>query len=154
MFTRKPCVTVIPIRFVPITPSPTIEPSSQPTILLVEDEDGIRELSRRVLKPQGYHVLIACDGVEALEICAAQPGKIDLVITDVHMPRMSGFELVERLSVSHPSMRVLFTSGESLEQLIEEGPPPPGSRFLGKPFFVGELIAIVQELLQTKPAQV
>lgn len=89
-----------------MTATPPIE-----TILLVEDDELVRRLIRRSLEGQWYRVLSACNGLEALSLADHHRGPIDLLVTDVVMPRMDGFTLGERLVESHPETRVLFISG-------------------------------------------
>src|SRR5438309_7429020 len=81
-------------------------PQGSETILLVEDEEPVRELVRKVLERNGYRILEARHGDEAIKICAQHKGEISLLVTDVVMPRMSGREVAERLLVSHPKMTV------------------------------------------------
>jgi hypothetical protein len=81
------------------------------TILLVEDEDALRVVTERILGRAGYSVLGAASGAEALEVAAARPGTIDLLLTDVRMPGMSGHELAGTLTGLRPGLRVLYMSG-------------------------------------------
>src|SRR5258708_39000922 len=92
---------------VAVVPAPT----ALETIMVVEDEGGIRALVRKILKRQGYTVLEAANGEEALKICEEHAGKIDLVITDVVMPKIGGRELVENLKKRCCGMKVLYVSG-------------------------------------------
>ena len=117
------------------------------TILLVEDEDTVRSLARRVLQRHGYTVLEAGDGVAAMELCAEYDGAIDLLLTDMMMPRMSGHVLAERLGAQRPGIGVLYMSGYTghLEELSEGIGPLAG--FLQKPFSAAELLTAVQTLL-------
>src|SRR5262245_61913184 len=81
------------------------------TILLVEDEDVLRGLIRELLELKGYKVLEAHQGMEALDLLETHEGRVDLVLTDVVMPQMSGSELVEELRLKHPDVKVIFMSG-------------------------------------------
>ncbi|MBI1846896.1 MAG: response regulator [Candidatus Rokubacteria bacterium] len=114
----------------------------QETVLLVEDEDELRELSRDVLERRGYTVLAARDGVEALRLFQRHVGPIHLVVTDVVMPQMSGRELVERISSLRPNLKTLYISGYTDGTVL----PTP---FLQKPFRPTELAAKVREVLGT-----
>ena len=91
------------------------------TILLVDDEVPLRRLIQRMLDDQGYHVLEASDGDEALRVAADYTGLIALLVTDVVMPGLDGFTLVERLPESHPETRVLFISGHADRSVAVRG---------------------------------
>lgn len=112
------------------------------TILLVEDEDSLLELMERLLKGAGYAVLSARTAAEALALSEQHPGAIDLVLTDVALPGMTGPDLVERLAVMRPTARVMFVSGLARERL------PARVRFLPKPFAPSTLIVKVREALE------
>jgi CheY-like chemotaxis protein len=133
------------------TPLPTRSRGGGETILLVEDEEGIRELFERSLQAIGYTVLTANDGQEALERVEQWEGEIDLLITDMVMPRVSGPELVRRLSRTSPGIMVVYMSGYSPERDL--GPVPEDRMaVLKKPFSPKLLHAKVRELLDTEPA--
>ncbi len=117
------------------------------TILLVEDEAMVRHLVRRALEGCGYVVLEAPDGEAALEICGKEGTSIALVITDVVMPKMSGRELIEQLSISHPSLRVLYISGYTDSDVVHHGGLEDVTYFLQKPFTMRALTAKVREIL-------
>jgi two-component system, cell cycle sensor histidine kinase and response regulator CckA len=119
------------------------------TILLVEDEDMLRGLIRELLEIKGYLVLEASQGVEALEIFKKSQEPVDLVLTDVVMPHMSGSELVERLRKEQPALRVIFMSGYTgaNNAAIHKSLEMPGVAFLQKPFRLNALISQVEELL-------
>jgi two-component system cell cycle sensor histidine kinase/response regulator CckA len=120
------------------------------TILVVEDEAGIRALVRKILRRQGYEVLEASNGDEALVVCREHPGTLDLLITDVMMPQMGGRELVDRLREQCRGMKVLYVSGYTDDASIYSGNFPPGTAFLQKPFTLGSLLDKVKEVLATK----
>lgn len=121
-------------------------------ILLVEDEPAVRALAERVLQRQGYNVVAAHDGQHALELAAAMPGVVDLLVTDVVMPRLGGVELAERLGTLQPGLRVLFMSGYAPDDL----PRPVGGgplHFLEKPFAPADLQGAVRQVLdELEPA--
>ena len=117
------------------------------TILLVEDEEVVRGLSRRVLAASGYTILEAGAGEEALELAARYEGTIDLVLTDVVMPGMRGPELVSRLRSARPGIRVVLTSGYTGENVVPNGPGHEGTAFLEKPFAPQALLRKVREVL-------
>ena len=104
------------------------------TILLVEDDEIMRSLTRQVLQEHGYTVFDADDGKSALEWVESHPGQIDLLLTDVVMRRMSGPELVERLSASHPNLQVIYMSGYTGELIAEREVLKRGVTLLEKPF--------------------
>jgi PAS domain S-box-containing protein len=131
------------VRTVLSTPSPR----RGETILLVEDEAGVRRLSRTVLEEQGYVVLEAASGDIALEVARSQTGPIHLVVTDVVMPGMSGRELWDRLRVLSPDSRVLFMSGYTDDVIARHGVLEPGIAFLQKPFTAFGLAGKVREVL-------
>ncbi len=117
------------------------------TILLVEDDDAVRGLAYEVLEMNGYNVLAAANGVEALQITREYKPSIHLMLTDVVMPRMGGAELASRLAESRPTMKVLFTSGYPEGAISQRGTLPVGSAFVPKPFTPNELIRKVRESL-------
>jgi DNA-binding NtrC family response regulator len=118
------------------------------TILLVEDEEDVRKLALRVLERQGYKVLAARDGDEALLICEQHKGSIHLMLTDVVMPRMSGRELAKRLESYHPEMKVLYMSGYTDNAIVLHGVLVEGVNYIQKPFTVGGLTKKVREVLE------
>jgi two-component system, cell cycle sensor histidine kinase and response regulator CckA len=117
------------------------------TILLVEDDERLCVLSRRVLEARGYIVLEARNGQEALVLCDQHEGRIDLVATDVVMPGINGGMLVERLAVKRPALRVLFMSGYTDDDLLRRGIVDPRMAFLPKPFTPEALASKVREVL-------
>lgn len=116
-------------------------------VLLVEDEDNIREPATEILEVHGYTVLPARKGVDALEVAQRHEGRIDLMITDVVMPQMNGSRLAEKLSRSRPDMRVLYISGYPEDAIAHHGVLEPRHRFLQKPFPPGILLQNVRQLL-------
>lgn len=131
------------------TQAPPAEPA---TILLADDESALRRLVRRVLERQGYRVLAAESGEAALQLAEGGHGEVDLLLTDVVMPGMSGRELAERLLPSHPGMRLLYTSGYTDDEIVRHGVSRCGIPFLAKPFAPEELLRKVQEVLEAAPA--
>ncbi len=127
--------------------APLSMPVGRETILLVEDQEAVRTLASRVLRSCGYAVLEAANGREALATCAAHPGAIHLLLTDVVMPHLSGRELAERLAVARPDTKVLFMSGYTDDALIRHGVEEAKLAFLRKPFTPPELSRKVRSVL-------
>ena len=117
------------------------------TVLLVEDEESVRQLVRETLESKGYKVLEADNGEAALQIVAGHSGKIDMLITDVVMPGMSGRELSARLCASCPQTKVLYLSGYTEDAIVHEGVVDPDTAFLQKPFTLQMLSRKVREVL-------
>ena len=119
-------------------------------ILLVEDEGSVRRLVRQVLEGSGYSILEAEDGKQAFEIQSDHEGPIELLLTDVVMPRMGGPELADRLRSIRPGIKVLYMSGyHDLPAFDRDGLERQGDSYLEKPFGPGALTARVQEMLTT-----
>ena len=137
-------VVIPPVIEVPAEPETTLE-----TILVVEDEGGIRALVRKILRRQGYNVLEAAHGEEAMRVMNDHTGQIDLLLTDVMMPGMNGVELSYKALEAKPHLKVLFVSGYTDESLLEAGQFPAGTAFLQKPFTLGSLLGKVREVLDT-----
>lgn len=117
------------------------------TILLVEDEVGVRELAEVLLKQQGYKVLTAADTDDALRIAAERSGEIHLLLTDVVMPVLSGRELAKKITARYPQTRVLYMSGYTDNVIATGGVLEPGVAFLQKPFTPKGMAAKVREVL-------
>ncbi len=117
------------------------------TVLVVEDEAGIRGPVRRVLLAQGFEVLEAAGSEEALELAERHQGVIDLLLTDVMMPGIGGAELARRMLELRPGVRILFMSGYSPEAVAKQGVLVPGTTLLQKPFTVEELVRRVRQIL-------
>jgi two-component system, cell cycle sensor histidine kinase and response regulator CckA len=120
------------------------------TILLVEDEELVRNLSRQVLETCGYGVIEAKDGFEAIELCHQNGKEIDLLLTDVVMPLMSGRELAEKIKEMKPTIKILFTSGYTEDAVVRHGVSESEMNFIQKPFSFDELAKKVRTLLDEK----
>jgi CheY-like chemotaxis protein len=119
------------------------------TVLLVEDDPAVRQLTAEVLRHHGYRVLEADDGQKGADLGEAYAGQIDLLVADVVMPGLTGPQLAGRLNAARPEMKVLYVSGYTDEAFARHGVLEPGLRLLMKPFTPDTLVAIVQELLGT-----
>lgn len=120
------------------------------TLLLVEDDAGVRGLARMTLTTQGYTVLEAREGAEALQLSASHPGAIHLLITDVVMPRMSGRELAERLRLVRPGVKVLYMSGHTDDSVLRHGVEQARTNFIPKPFSPAHLTRRVRDILDNE----
>lgn len=122
--------------------------ADRPTlVLLAEDEDAVRGLTRTLLEQHGYTVLAASDGAQALDVAATCDAPIDLLVTDVVMPRLGGRELAQRLGVVRPDTRVLFISGYTADTVLRRGIMDGGVAFLQKPFKGRHFLRTVRSVL-------
>jgi two-component system cell cycle sensor histidine kinase/response regulator CckA len=121
--------------------------TGQGTILLVEDEEGLRGLNARGLTSRGYTVLQAANGVEAIEVIDRHSGKIDLVVSDVVMPEMDGPTLLKELRARDPGVKIIFVSGYAEEAFAKNLPDEEKFAFLAKPFTLKQLVAAVKETI-------
>lgn len=134
---------------------PTAEPSlpgGMETVLLVEDEEALRKLARTCLESRGYYVLEAAEAASATEIAQRHAGEIDLLLTDVVMPGVSGRELAHRLAELRPSLKVLYMSGYTGDLVARHGVLDPGILLLEKPFTLHSLLTKVRQALHAAPA--
>jgi signal transduction histidine kinase/CheY-like chemotaxis protein len=136
----------------PSPAGPGSVPGGTETVLLVEDEPGVRDLARDVLAAQGYRVLAAGDPAEALRLSGGHPGPVHLLLTDVVMPGMSGRDLAERLLAGRPGLRVLYMSGYADHAIVEHGVVDPAVPFLPKPFTAEALARRVRDALDAGAA--
>jgi two-component system cell cycle sensor histidine kinase/response regulator CckA len=118
-------------------------------VLVVDDEPSLRRFAARVLEEAGYRVHQAADGLDALELVRVRGSLLDVVVSDVVMPRLNGVQLLERLSVSHPELPVLLMSGYATEQLAHRGITAPCA-MLPKPFPPERLIEEVERCLKSR----
>lgn len=128
-------------------PARTRLPSGSETILLVEDDEVVRLMTRSILQRQGYTVLAARHGAEAVQVCEQHPGPIHLLVTDVVMPNLNGRDLYQRLAVLRPAVKVVYISGYPGDALGDLGVLGEGTAFLPKPFPPEVLVRQVRELL-------
>jgi len=116
-------------------------------VLLVEDEAALRDLLRETLEAEGYATLVARDGAQALQIADAHAGVIDLLVTDVIMPGITGRAAADAIREARPGIRVLYISGYTDEAIMRHGVLGAGVAFLNKPFACETLLSKVRELL-------
>jgi two-component system cell cycle sensor histidine kinase/response regulator CckA len=117
------------------------------TILLVEDEAVVRGLARRILEQAGYSVVEASRGDEALRFCAEHAAEVDLLLTDVVMPEMSGKQLADQLKSQYPELKMMFMSGYTDESIVHHGVLDSSVEFIQKPFTPAALIRKVRDVL-------
>jgi len=125
--------------------------TARATVLLVEDEPALRELAAVILEGEGYRVLQASDGGEAIVVAERHRGPIDLLVTDVVMPRLSGPELAERLRSLRPELEVLYMSGYNDSRLLTRGVEEANVHLLAKPFTPDQLAEQVAQLTSHSP---
>jgi two-component system cell cycle sensor histidine kinase/response regulator CckA len=137
------------------TPPPIARPRvGAETVLVVEDAEALRELARRLLQREGYTVLVAANGDEALRLFERNEA-IDLLLTDVVMPGISGSELTRRLVEQRPALKVIYMSGYTEDAIVQHGVLKPGIAFLHKPFTSETLGRKVRDVLDRElPASV
>jgi len=127
-------------------------PGGTETVLIVEDEESVRTSVRRILAKCGYTTIEALNGADAIRKFAEFPDSIDLVITDLLMPEMSGRELVDRLMVTKPDLKVIFMSGYAEDAVAFDGVLANGAAFIGKPFPLQTFATAVRDKLDQVPA--
>jgi len=121
--------------------------TGQGTILLVEDEEGLRSLNARGLRSRGYSVIEASNGVEALEALEEKNGAVDLVVSDVVMPEMDGPTLLKTMRGKNPDLKIIFVSGYAEDAFEKSLPENQQFAFLPKPFTLSQLVAAVKETM-------
>jgi two-component system, cell cycle sensor histidine kinase and response regulator CckA len=128
-------------------PKPRVDLTGQGTILLVEDEEGLRSLNARGLRSRGYTVIEASNGVEALEALEEKDGAIDLVVSDVVMPEMDGPTLLRKMRGRNPDLKIIFVSGYAEDAFAKSLEENEKFDFLAKPFALSALVAKVKETM-------
>jgi two-component system cell cycle sensor histidine kinase/response regulator CckA len=130
-----------------IAAKPAADLTGHGTILLVEDEEGLRSLNARGLRSRGYSVIEASNGIEAMEALEEKNGAVDLVVSDVVMPEMDGPTLLREMRVRNPDLKIIFVSGYAEEAFDKSLPENEQFAFLAKPFALSALIAKVKETM-------
>lgn len=138
-----------------VAKSPPEPRSGEPTqrVLVVDDEQGLRDLVCRTLRAEGFSTLEAGHGAEALEVMESASGPIDLVVTDVVMPGMDGRELGRRLAQRWPDLPILYVSAYDVNDIFRRGSPRDSAPFLQKPFPLDGLVTIVRGLLNARASK-
>jgi two-component system cell cycle sensor histidine kinase/response regulator CckA len=131
----------------PEPPKPRPDLTGQGTILLVEDEDGLRSLNARGLRSRGYSVIEASNGLEAMEALDEKDGAVDLVVSDVVMPEMDGPTLLREMRKRNPNLKIIFVSGYAEEAFDKSLPENEQFAFLPKPFALSALVEKVKETM-------
>jgi two-component system cell cycle sensor histidine kinase/response regulator CckA len=129
------------------SPGLNVTPGGTETILLVEDDDGVRAITRHALQGCGYEVLLASGGDEALRLAANHDGPLHLLVTDVVMPGMGGRKVAEQLVSLKPTIKTLFLSGYTDDAVVRHGVLEAEVAFLQKPFTLSALAQKVREVL-------
>jgi two-component system cell cycle sensor histidine kinase/response regulator CckA len=128
-------------------PKPRPDLTGHGTILLVEDEEGLRSLNARGLRSRGYSVIEASNGIEAMEALEEKNGAIDLVVSDVVMPEMDGPTLLKEMRARNPNLKIIFVSGYAEDAFEKSLPENEQFAFLPKPFTLTQLVAAVKETM-------
>jgi len=131
--------------------SPPLDLDPKPLVLVVDDEPVVRKVAARVLLSAGYEVREVGDGQQALDFLQVGNLNVDVVVSDIVMPRLNGVELLETLSRSHPDLPVILMTGYGAADLEARGIAPPCS-LLAKPFLPEQLIAEVERCIREKAA--
>jgi two-component system, cell cycle sensor histidine kinase and response regulator CckA len=131
----------------PAEVKPRTDLTGQGTILLVEDEDGLRSLNARGLRSRGYSVIEAANGLEAMEALEEKNGAVDLVVSDVVMPEMDGPTLLKNMRGRNPDLKIIFVSGYAEDAFEKSLPENQQFAFLPKPFTLSQLVAAVKETM-------
>lgn len=145
--TRREETPAAPVPRPAAAPAAPKDPSRE-TILLVEDESGIRDLVRKILRRENYNVIEAGSAEEALSLGSSFAGRIHLLLTDVMLPGMSGRDLAGQMRGKDPRIKIVYISGYTDDVAVRAGEFPPGAKFLQKPFTLGALISTVSEVLK------
>jgi two-component system cell cycle sensor histidine kinase/response regulator CckA len=140
-----------PVRTTPV-PTDAVPAGSGEPILVLEDDDAVRQIARRALEGAGYTVLAAADGAHALEMLSQTPQPIRLALIDLVLPGMSGLDVAGRMASTSPATRVIFTSGYPDGEIARRGLLAPGAAFIQKPFTPEALLRLVRRELETAPA--
>ena len=128
------------------------EPETRPTVLVVDDEEDLRDIIRRMLDRRGFATLIAGDSQQAIEVCREHPGEIDILVTDLGLPGVTGGELSREATELRPGMRVVYISGLPKEMAVADGLIEPDALLVKKPFGTELLIEALRSVLAERAA--
>jgi CheY-like chemotaxis protein len=145
---EKPAAVCQPVQRSEAAASASVE-----TVLLVDDEDGVRHVAREFLKIKGYSVLEAGEAREAMRIAAQHTGPIHVMLTDIVMPGVKGEELAEQIRAVRPELKVLYMSAYTEDAVLNLGILAPGTNFIEKPFGIDDLARKVREVLHGRKAK-
>src|SRR3954469_10853241 len=123
------------------------EPETRPTVLVVDDEEDLRDIMRRMLERRGFSTLVAGDSGEAITACRNHPGEIDILVTDLGLPGVSGGELSRTATELRPEMRVVYISGLPKDIAVADGLIDGGALLVKKPFSTDSLVDALHAVL-------
>jgi DNA-binding NtrC family response regulator len=125
---------------------------TRPTVLVVDDEEDLRDIMRRMLERRGFDTLIAGDSQDAIAVCQEHPGEIDILVTDLGLPGVSGGELSQAATALRPGMRVVYISGLPKDMAVADGLIEPDALLVKKPFSTELLIEALRSVLAERAA--
>jgi DNA-binding response OmpR family regulator len=128
------------------------EPETLPTVLVVDDEEDLRDIIRRMLERRGFATLTAGDPQQAIAVCRDHPGDIDVLVTDLGLPGVSGGELSRTATELRPGMRVVYISGLPKDMAVAEGLIAPDALLVKKPFSTESLIEALRSVIAERAA--
>jgi DNA-binding response OmpR family regulator len=128
------------------------EPETRPTVLVVDDEEDLRDIIRRMLERRGFATLIAGDSQQAIEVCREYPGEIDILVTDLGLPGVSGGELSQAATELRPTMRVVYISGLPKDIAVADGLIGEDALLVKKPFSSESLVEALRSVIAERAA--
>jgi DNA-binding NtrC family response regulator len=126
------------------------EPGTRPTVLVVDDEEDLRDIMRRMLERRGFDTIIAGDSQQAITVCREHPGDIDVLVTDLNLPGVTGGELSKTATDLRPGMSVIYISGLPKEMAVAEGQIGDDATLVKKPFSTELLIEALRAVLDKR----
>jgi DNA-binding response OmpR family regulator len=129
------------------------EPETRPTVLVVDDEADLRDIIRRMLERRGFDTLVAGDPQQAITMCREHPGDIDILVTDLGLPGVSGGELSRAATELRPGMRVVYISGRPKDMAVADGLIDQDALLVTKPFGAESLVEAVRSVIAERTAQ-
>ena len=128
------------------------EPETRPTVLVVDDEEDLRDIIRRMLDRRGFATLIAGDSQQAIEVCREHPGEIDILVTDLGLPGVSGGDLSRAATELRPGMRVVYISGLPKDIAVSDGLIGEDALLVKKPFSSESLVGVLRSVIAERAA--